>query len=96
MRKTLINVFVDDVRLVQNEVALDEDRYRVVRIHHSKIFGLVIEINVDDLKVHALFMQDDTALVAEWVGGAGIKRHHRAWFPSFLRCILCCVRRLMM
>jgi hypothetical protein len=36
----------------------------------------VIEINVDDLEIHAFFMQDDAALMTERISRAGIESHH--------------------
>ena len=57
---------------MQNQITLNEHRHRVVRVHDGEIFRLVVEINVDDLKVHAFFVQDDAALMAERVGRAGI------------------------
>src|SRR5215204_6067729 len=49
MREALVDVLVDDVRLVQDQVALDQDGYLAVRVHHADVFGLVIEIDVADL-----------------------------------------------
>jgi len=34
-----------------------------VWVHHIDVFGLVVQINVTDFKVHALFEQDKTATV---------------------------------
>src|SRR2546427_12869153 len=76
MGKALVDVFVDDVRLVENQVALDQDRQPVVRVHHRDVFGLVVHVHVDDLKVHALFVQHDAAALRERAGGSGVEIHH--------------------
>ena len=46
MRKALVDVLVDDVRFVQHQIALDQDRHLAVRIHHVDIFGLVEQIDI--------------------------------------------------
>ena len=51
----------------------------VVRVHHRQVLGLVHEIDVDDLEVHALLVEHDAAPVAEGIGDPRIKRHH-FWF----------------
>ncbi len=76
MGKSLIDVLVDDVRLEEDEVALDKHRDAVVRIDHRQILGLVEHIHVDDLEIHALFVEDDAATVAEGAGSAGVEVHH--------------------
>ena len=65
MREALVDVLVDDVGLVQHQVALDQHRHLVVRIHHREVLGLVVEVDVDDLEVHALLVQHDAAALAE-------------------------------
>jgi hypothetical protein len=60
MREALVDVFVDDVRLVQDQIALDEDRQAVVRVHHRDVFGLVVHVDVDHLEVHALLVQHES------------------------------------
>src|SRR5215472_3075020 len=76
MRKALVDVLVDDVGFVQHEVALDEHRHLVVRIHHGEVLGLVVEVDVDDLKIHPFLVQHDPAALTEGVGGPRIERHH--------------------
>jgi hypothetical protein len=76
MREALVDVLVDDVRLVQDEVALDQHRGAVVRIHHREVLGLVIEIDVDDLEIHSFLVQHDAASLTERIGRAGIEGHH--------------------
>src|SRR6185369_12592191 len=73
---TLVDVLVDDVRLVQHEVAFDEHRDLDVGIHDREVLGLVVEVDVDDLKVHPLLVQHDAAALTEGIGGPGIERHH--------------------
>jgi hypothetical protein len=65
MREALVDVLVDDVRLVQDQVALDQDGHLTVGVHHADVFGLVEQIHIADLKVHALFEQHETAAVGE-------------------------------
>jgi hypothetical protein len=67
VREALVDVFVDDVRLVQHRVALDQHRRPVVGIDHREVFRLVIDVHVDDLEVHALLVQHDPAALAERV-----------------------------
>jgi hypothetical protein len=76
VREALVDVLVDDVRLVQHEIALDQHRHLVVRIHHCQVLGLVVEVDVDDLEVHALLVQHDAAALRERVGGTAVERHH--------------------
>ena len=78
MRKTLVDVLVDDVGLVEDEIAFDQHRQPVVRIHHRNVLGLVVQVDVDDLKIHALLIEHEPAPVAEGTGGPGIKLHHRS------------------
>jgi len=76
MRKALVDVLVDDVRLVQDEVALDQHRQAVVRVHHRDVLGLVVQVDVDDLEVHALLVEHEAAAMAEGAGSARIELHH--------------------
>jgi hypothetical protein len=68
MGKALVDLFVDDVGFVEDQVALDEDRHLTVGIHDRNIFGLVEEINITDLEIHALFEQYEPAPLGEWAG----------------------------
>jgi hypothetical protein len=61
MWETLIDVLIDDVRLVQNQISLNQDWHLTVGIHHIDVFGLVVEINIANLEVHAFFKQNKTA-----------------------------------
>ncbi|MNC95394.1 hypothetical protein D3C83_125040 [compost metagenome] len=76
MGEALVDVLVDDVRLVQDEIALDQHRQPVVRVHHGEVLGLVHEVDVDDLEIHALLVEHDPAAVAEGIGDPRVKRHH--------------------
>ena len=76
MREALVDVLVDDVRLVQHEVALDEDRHLPVRIHHVDVLGLVEQIDVADLEVHPLLEQHESAALRERARGSGVEHHH--------------------
>jgi hypothetical protein len=85
--EALVDVLVDDVRLVQDEVALDQHRQAVVRVHHRDVLGLVVQVDVDDLEIHALLVEHEAAAVAEGAGGARIKLHH-IYFTSFQNSFL--------
>ena len=61
----------------RHEIALDQHGNLVVRVHHREVLRFVVEVDVDDLKVHALLVQHDAAALAERIGGPGIERHHR-------------------
>jgi len=61
MREALVDVLVDDVRFVQDQIALDQDRHLAVGVHHIDVFRLVVEIDVADLEIHALLEQHETA-----------------------------------
>jgi hypothetical protein len=50
MRETLVDVLVDDVRLEQHQVALDQNRHAIVRIDRRHFFRLVEHIDIDHLK----------------------------------------------
>jgi hypothetical protein len=76
MREALVDVLVDDVRLVQDEVALDQDGHLAVRIHHVDVFRLVVQVDVTDLEIHALFEQHEAAAMGEGAGGSRIQHHH--------------------
>src|SRR5256885_1828949 len=76
VREAVVDILVDDVRLVQDQVAFHQHRGAVIRVHHRQILRLVVEVHVDDLKIHPLFVEDDAAALAEWAGGARIKGHH--------------------
>src|SRR2546422_10746802 len=86
MGKALVDVLVDDVRFVEDQVALDQHRQPVVRVHHRDVFRLVVHVHVDDLKVHALFVQHDAAALRERAGGSGVEIHHV--------CLPCCRIRI--
>src|SRR5690606_2599147 len=76
MREALIDVFVDDVRLVQYEIALDQDGHLTVRIHYRDIFRLVVQVDIADFEVHAFFEQHKAAALRKGAGGSGIEHHH--------------------
>jgi hypothetical protein len=61
MREALVDVLVDDVRFIQDQIALNQDWHLTVWVHHIDVFGLVVKINIANFKVHALFEQDKTA-----------------------------------
>jgi hypothetical protein len=76
VRKTLIDVLVDDVRFVQDQITFDQNRDLAVRIHHVDVFGLVVEVHVTDFEIHAFFEQHKAATMGKRASGSGIKHHH--------------------
>ena len=72
MREALVDIFVDDVRLIKDQVALDQHRHPTIRIDGSNVFRLGKQIDVDHLKIHTFLVENDTATLAERAGGARI------------------------
>jgi len=68
MWETLINVFIDDVGLIQNQVTLNQNGHLPVWVHDVDIFGLVIQVDIANLEVHALFEQNKAATVRKGAG----------------------------
>ena len=56
MGETFVNVFVDDIGLMQHQIALDQYGNLVIRIHDGEVFGFVVNIDVFDFKIHAFFV----------------------------------------
>src|SRR5689334_19103107 len=76
MREALVDVLVDDVRLVQDQVALDQDGDLAVRVHDVDVFRLVVQVDVTDLEVHAFFEQHEAAAMGKRAGRSRIQDHH--------------------
>jgi hypothetical protein len=76
MREALVDVLVDDVRFVQDQIALDQNRHLTVRVHHRDVFRLVEQVDVTNFEVHALFEQHQPATLGERASCAGIQNHH--------------------
>jgi hypothetical protein len=76
MRKALVDVLIDDVRLVQHEIALDQDRHLPIRIHHVDVLGLVEQVDVLDFEIHAFFEQDKAAALRKGAGRSRVQNHH--------------------
>jgi hypothetical protein len=74
--KTLVDVLVDDVRLEQDQIALDQNRHAIVRVDRRHFFRLVEHVDIDDLKIHALFEQDNAAAMAKGAGSTRVEIHH--------------------
>jgi hypothetical protein len=74
--KALVDVLVDDVGLIEDEVALDEDGHLPIGVHDIDVFGLVEEVYIADLEIHALLKEHKPTALAEGAGGAGVKNHH--------------------
>src|SRR5690606_10093109 len=76
VREALVDVLVDDVGLVQDQVALDEDGYLPIGVHDSDVFRLVVEIDVADFEIHAFFEQHEAAALRERAGRSRVENHH--------------------
>src|SRR5690554_5401927 len=76
MRKTLVDVFVDDVRFVQNQVTLDKDGNLTIGVHDADVFRLVVEIDVADLKIHSFLEQHKAAALRKRAGRSRVENHH--------------------
>src|SRR5574343_296779 len=76
MRKALIDVLVNDVRFKQDQIALDQNRNTIVRIDRRHFLRLVEHVDIDNLKIHALFEQDNTAAMTKGAGRTRIEVHH--------------------
>ena len=70
VREALVDVLVDDVRLIQDQVPLDQYGHLSVGVHDRDVFGLVVQIHIADLEVHAFLEQHETAALAEGAGRA--------------------------
>src|SRR3990167_3756981 len=68
MRETLIDVLIDDVRLVQDQVALDQNGHLTIGVHHTDVFGLVVQVHIANFEVHAFLKQHETATVRKGAG----------------------------
>ncbi|MDT4871065.1 hypothetical protein FQZ97_1061750 [compost metagenome] len=77
MRETLINVLVDDVRFVQDQVTLNQNGHLAIWVHDADVFGLVVQVHIADLEIHALLKQDEAAAVGIGTSRARIQNHHR-------------------
>src|SRR5690606_31688208 len=64
------------VRFVQDQVALDQDGHLAIGIHHRDVFGLVVQVDVTDLEIHALFEQHEAAALRKGAGRPGVEHHH--------------------
>ena len=76
MWETLVNVLIDDVRFVQDQVALDQDGHLAIGIHDTDVFLFVEQVHVADLKIHAFFKQNEAATVRIRASGARVQNHH--------------------
>ena len=63
VREALVDVLVDDVRLVQGSGRAQRGWHLVVRVHQGDVFGLGEQVDVADLEVHALLEQHEAAAV---------------------------------
>src|SRR5260363_378084 len=83
MRETFINIFVDDIGLIQNKIAFNQNRHLSIGIHHCNIFRVVEQIHLPYFKIHTLLKKYEPATLREWTSRAGIQNHHFLIFPEF-------------
>src|SRR5690606_40929660 len=76
MREALVDVFIDDVRLVQHQIAFDQNRHLAIRIHGGDIFRFIEEVDVTDFEIHAFFKQNKAATLGKRASRARIENHH--------------------
>jgi hypothetical protein len=76
VREALVDVFIDNVGLIQNQIALNKDGHLAIGVHYRDVFGLVEQIYIADFKVHAFFKKHETAALREGASGARIQNHH--------------------
>ena len=80
MREALVDVFVDDVDVVEDEVAFDEHRELAVRAQLQELrlhlFGNALKVDRLDFEFTALLVQNDAAHVGEGARRSRVKRHH--------------------
>src|SRR5260364_105493 len=83
MRETFINIFVDDIGLIQNKIAFNQNRHLSIGSHHCNIFRFVEQIHIPYFKIHTLLKSHEPATLREWTSRAGIQNHHFLIFPEF-------------
>jgi hypothetical protein len=49
--------------LFTHVITLDQNRHLAIGVHDVDVVGLVVQVNVANLEVHAFFKQDKTAAV---------------------------------
>ena len=67
MRKALVEVFDDDARVVQHEIAVDQRGQRVVRIEVEQVFGKRPGRDVDDLDLDVF---SASTMRVRWLAGS--------------------------
>ena len=76
MGKSLIDILVDDVRLVKDKIALNKNRHPAIGVDHGDVFRFGKKVDINDLEIHAFFVQDNAATLAERAGRTRIEIHH--------------------
>jgi hypothetical protein len=74
--KLLFQVFVDDCRLVNDPVSIDQDGHFAVGILLDQVFGFVFEIDFNGFVREFLFSQDNPCPMGIGSGTAGVEFHH--------------------
>ena len=67
--KTVVDILIDDIGLVQDKIALNQYGYPAIRRHDRQVFRFVMQIHIDYLEIHPLFVEHDPAAMAERAGG---------------------------
>ena len=76
VRKTLVDVLIDNVGFVQNEITFNQNGHLPIGIHHGDVLWLIEEVHIADFEIHTLLKQHETAAVGKRAGGARVQNHH--------------------
>ena len=83
VREALVQIFHDDARGVQRQLAIHQSRYSVVRVQLGQLVRQVARVNLADIHANTLLRQDNTHLMAEHIVGTGKQRHYRTLIGSY-------------
>ena len=75
MRKALVEVFDDDARVVEHEIAVHQRRHAVVRIEIEQVLGKSPGLDAHDVDADALLREHDARAVTPRIVGSREQRH---------------------
>lgn len=70
MRKARVDVFIDEVRLVEEKIAFQQNRHGITRMLDRELFWLAMQIDIDHLEVHPLLVEHYSTAMAIGAGQA--------------------------
>ena len=85
VREALLEILGDDPRLVDDEVAVDQRRHRLVRVQVDQVLGRLRGVGLDEPDVESLLEDDDPHALTRRVVATRIKRHHAAGLRGLSR-----------